>query len=145
MAAEDYIDWDDDLDFERLFEPPSNKILYKGRFKGRFYQKGLDSEFIEDHYFIGFCVVLRETEKSILCRFIDDEEVNESAPTNVGVRKWSTHVIRWVPRSQIADQTRTIENNDELSLNPLSEAGVKGNLWISGWLKDKWDEEGVQI
>jgi|SRR5690606_97573 len=134
MAAEDYIDWD------ALFEPipPGNSLR---PFKGRFARK-IDNEYIEDHHFIGYCEVVRGTEKSILCRFLDDEQEDEQP--SVGVRKWSQNAIRWIPRSQIADQSKS-QQSDSFSLNPISEVGTKGNLWISGWLREKWDEEGVQL
>lgn len=137
MAAEDYIDYNYDLD--ELFEPTVQRS--KPKFKGRFAQK-IDGLFIEDHHFIGYCEIIRETENSILCRFIDDE-VEDSSP-KVGIRPWSQRSLRWIPRSQIADQTRSQEP-DSLSLNPLSTSGTTGNLWISGWLRERWNEEGVQL
>lgn len=142
MAAEDYIDFENaDIDFDSLFEP---RGIPKGSYKGKFYQRGLDEEWIEDHHFVGFCVIVRESEKSILCRFSDDEEELDDKPS-VGIRKWSKSIMRWVPRSQVADQKQSREEQDDLSLNPFSQSGDEGNLWISGWLRDRWDEEGVQL
>lgn len=136
MAAEDYIDFEDDLAdyWEALFKP-----IQKSR--GRFFQN-VDGVLVEDHHFIGYCEIIRCTEKSILCKFIDDEVQEE--PIGVGIRKWSQRLSRWVPKSQIADQANSQES-DSLSLNNLSPVGTKGNLWISGWLYTQWEKEGVQL